>query len=75
MGILGDLINVFLGAVLAFAGLAWYGDRQKKRGKEEAEDDAMRDAYNRVEQGRQSVRDADPDRDGNDQLRDNSGHW
>lgn len=75
IGTILDLIvgplGAALGAIIAVA-LAYF--RGKSAGKKGAENDAMQDTFNRLEKGRDAVRDG-RGRDAADRLRSNDGKW
>jgi len=64
-------IGAALGAVVAVM-VAYF--RGKSAGKKGAEHDAMQDTFDRLEKGRDAVRDG-RGRDADDRLRSNDGKW
>lgn len=66
------ILGVLVASGVAFL-LRW-GAAKKNEGHEEAETDAMQDAYDRMAEGRERLadrRDGDPD----ERVRDNDGYW
>jgi len=63
-GILGDLALLGGGLVTVALAILGYGKVQKRKGREDAKGDAIRDANDRVEAGRDALRhgrDGEPD--------------
>lgn len=76
---MADLLIWLVGALGAVGGVVlghiWGHSEGKRTGKREAERDAMEDKNNRVERGRDAVRDGRGAGDPADRLRRNDGHW
>jgi len=73
-GLVSDLAIILGGVVAGVLAILGYGKAQKRKGKDDAERDAMQDAYDRVAAGRDAVRDG---RDGkpDERVSDNDARW
>jgi len=73
--IMGSRLGQTLGAILmSVLAVLTLGKIKKREGREEAENDALRDASERVESGRDAVR-AGRNKSPDERLRENDGSW
>ena len=76
-GLIAQILPWLAGAVAIIVAILGYGARQRSKGRADAATEAMRDAANRQEEGRNAVQDlrgAGRD-DLLDRLRRNDGQW